>query len=416
MPHMIKQKKEKLFTFLVVLMALLNVYVFPGIPVGFGEAALMLFFPFYYKSDFDLSVRDYEKGFVLWLAYTCLVTLCVLNYVGSPLNSLFATARVVFYWIIIFFIGKNLFDFKFFEKIIMYFSLFLSTFILVQLVVYTITGIYIPGYLLNVPLNDGDVTGLWMYEHSLQLASWKGFIRPSGFLCEPSHCCEFLFVSIMVLVASRNIHFVKKNLLIFVFAIAILATRSTEGVVLLFLSMMLYVIAEKRISFLRIPLIVLLVLICVGMLSGSIDTNNNAIERISNIINGSNNVDNSSDVRLNNGFNLFFDLPSIFKFFGCGMGQIDYLLENMSLLNTEKFMNAFSWILIMSGFLGTIIWFFSLFIFFVKANYLGKSLVVGFSLMSMGSSVFCQPQMVWIFLLIIASMKDRDDRCVGFKL
>ena len=166
---------------------------------------------------------------------------------------------------------------------------------------------------------------------------------------------------------------------------------------------------EKRLSYFRIPVSILFILSVIVLVSGMVNVGNNAIDRIVNIID-SENIDGSSNVRLNNGLNLFMELPMIMKLFGTGMGLFDYVSSFLAFEDVNSYMNTFSIILFMSGFCGFFIWNLSLVAMFVKSNLLGKSLVVGFFLMTLGCSIFCQAQMVWIFLIILADIEQKEKR------
>lgn len=408
--HRLVSREEKIFTFLVVLMAWANVYALPSYPIGIGEIIFFLFIPLYYSKKITCSIRVYEFFFFIWFVYAVLVTLILMNYFDAPISKFFSIARVFFYWILIFFFGKNLFELNLFKKFVNIFATLLSVFIVVQLVVYILKGFLIPGFFLNVSLNDGGMTGLQLYEKYVKMAGWTGVCRPNGFLCEPAHCSEFLFIALIIMLNEKKLSVVKKMQFI-LFSLAIVFTQSTEGILLLTMACFIYVLIEKKYAFLKIPFFVLLLCSSVLLFTGFFSTGMHSIDRIINIVNGSNDIDNSSLLRLNNGFGLFFELPISFQLFGTGLGLFDYVFEEMSILNAQKFMNTFSVVFFMSGFLGALVWNLALVVFFRKSGLLGKCLVLGFVAMSMGSSIFCQPQMVWIFLLIIDDIRKKNDRC-----
>ncbi|WP_294959927.1 hypothetical protein [uncultured Fibrobacter sp.] len=408
-PHSAITKEEKLFSFLVVLMAWANVYSLPGIPLGIGEVLLFVFMPFYCRRGMNLSFRNYERGFILWIVYATLVTLFLFNYFDAPISKFFSIARVVFYWIVIFIFGKNYFNLDYFKKWMLIFGIALSSFIILQAMIYSITGYYVPGIIVNVPLNYGETDAIAVIEHRLSLAAGRGSVRPSGFLIEPAHCSQFLFICLMSFISGCK-NRVKKNLLIMLcFSIAILLTMSSTGIILLVFAWLVYVMTENRLSFFRIPLFLLTLFCMYAILNGSNGLENDAVERLINISNDRK-IDASSDLRLNRGLELFYKMPLIMQFFGTGIGMFDYVSNTIGLGNGPKFMNAFSWIFFISGFVGAFIWNFSLLFVFLKSNFLGRALTVGFFIMSLGCSIFCQPQMVWFFLLILASVKERDEK------
>ena len=407
-------KEEKLFTFLIAFMPLANVYSLPGIPLGLGEILLLIFIPFYCRRGMNTSFRDYEQGFIFWFVYVFLVTLILFNYFEAPLNKLFSIARVAFYWIIIFVFGGNYFNFDHFKKLAKIFCIILSIFIIFQSLVYVTTGVYIPGLLLNLPLKYGG-DGTFVVEHSLARAGYRGFLRPSGFLIEPAHCSQILFIGIVLLITDFKLSSSMKYKMVILITIAMILTYSTTGIVVLLYAWIVYLLTEKSLSLFKWPMFVIAIISVFVIMSGLIDIENNAIERIMNIIDGKH-IDQSSNVRIYNGFEQFQKLPSLLQLFGAGIGLFDYVSNKLEFVDSIKYMNTFSGNLFNSGFVGAIIWNFSLLLFFLKSNLQGKTLTIGFFAMSLGCSMFCQPQMVWFFLLIMADIRNKNDRYLSIKL
>ena len=401
-------KEEKLFTFLIAFMPLANVYSLPGIPLGIGEILLFILIPFYCKKGMNTSFRDYEQGFILWLIYVIFVTLIIFNYFEAPLNKFFSIARVLFYWIIIFVFGKNFFNFEYFKKMAKIFCLSLSFFVILQSVVYAITGVYIPGLILKIPLHYGEGDGMAVVEHSLALLGYRGFIRPSGFLIEPAHCSQFLFIGLILFITDFKLNFQIKYRIIFFITIAMILTYSTTGVIVLLYAWFVYLLIENHLSLFKWPVFIIAIMSVIVILSGFIGIENNAVERITSIVNGEH-IDGSSNARLFNGFNQFQKLPLLFQLFGTGIGLFDYVSSMLEFVDSQKYMNTFSGNLFKSGFVGAFIWNLSLFPFFFKSGLLGKSLTIGFFIMSLGCSIFCQPQMVWFFLLIMTDIRNKND-------
>ena len=397
-------RQEKLFTFLVVFMAFANVYRLPIIPLGIGEILLFLFIPFYCKKGINVSMQGNEKIFVLWFAYVTVISLFFINYFDAPISKLFSVARPLFYGVIIFVFGKNLFNQEYFKKWMLLFGIALSSYIILQFVVYLVTGFFMPGFVLNAPLNDGDVIGAQLYEHYLVQAGYRGFIRPNGFLCEPAQCSQFLFVCIVCLFSDRKVAFMRKIIYASLFSLSVFFTLSTTGIVLLFFAWFVYMTIEKRLSVFRIPLILFGLIFTVILMGGFVESGYKSIDRIIAVINGDN-IDDSSNIRLYNGFNVFSSLPLSLKLFGTGIGLFDYVSNVTELNSTVKYMSAFSGIFFMSGIVGAVAWNAALFVMFLNSNLLGKFLVSGFFLMCFGGSLFCQPQMVWIFLLVLSDIK-----------
>lgn len=413
--HQEVSKEEKLFSILVVFMVLFHVYHPPSISISFGEMLMFACVPLYFKRDMEFPYYKQELGFLFFFCYMAISSMVMGIVFDAPMSKYFSIARAGFYWVLIFYFGKNLFSRVIFEKWMIIFSVVLSCFILVQYLVYILTGYFIPGLLAGLPINNGGESGAALYEHSLYLASFRGFVRPHGFLAEPAHASQYLFICITTLICSKNILLKKKILLVLLFSAAIIATQSTTGIVLLGLVWILFLSIERKLSVCRLPLALLFTTAALYVLFSGYASNLSAIERVVNIVNGSE-IDGSSNVRLNNGIKLFSDLPFVFKIFGTGAGLSEFAFSSFGLRDTSTYMNALAGIFFNTGLIGGVIWIVSLVIMFVKSGLLGKSLVVGFFIMSLGCSIYCQPQMVWFFLLIMADIKEKNDRYSCAKL
>lgn len=409
-------RKESFFSILVVLMALIHVYKPSSIAISYGEILLFVCCPIYCRQclNFRFPLAKQELGFVFFLIYLIVSSMIFGIIFDAPYSKLFSVARVCFYWFLIFFLGKNLFDKKTFEKWMIIFSVALSLYIIIQFFVYISIGYYIPGLILGLSINNGGTDGLAMYNHILNAASYASF-RPHGFLAEPAQSCHFLFISIITLICNKSIVFKKKFLLVILFSIATIITQSTTGIILLVFAWFLFITIEKQLSVYRVPLIIAFIVVCLYFLFGIEKTELSSIQRVVSIVNGSG-IDASSDARLNNGLNLFKELPFIYKIFGTGMGLFEYSTGMFGFLNPDYCMNAFSAILFYTGFIGFGIWIISLIMMFLTSELFGKICVIGLFIMSLGGGIFCQPQMVWFFLLILADIKEKNDRYSSAKL
>ena len=401
--------ERKVFTFLVVFMMLGNVYRFPGFSqLGLGEVLFLFFIPLYCRKNLDVSVNRFFLGFFIYLGYLALVSLFMLNNFNAPMDKLFSLARVAFYWILIFCFGKNLFRFDYFKKFLSFFTIALSCFILVQTITFALTNYYIPGFIPGLPLNQSAADTFETIQHTLESAYYLGFIRPSGFLLEPSHCVQALFVGLALFMNDEFLDEKKKIIFILIVSFAILATMSTTGIVVLIFSCFFYFFDEKK--SIGTKLLIVLALLCclLLMMSGSINIDNWAVDRFLNIVNKSE-IDASSEMRLNNGVLIMENFPFLWKLFGTGMGMFDYVVMDLGLSNAVNYMNTLSFILFSAGYVGMFLWVVSLFIFLLYSNRLGKCLTIGFFILTTGCSIFCQPVMVWIFLVVMSNMRKNND-------
>jgi hypothetical protein len=402
-------KEENVFSILVVFFALFHVYKPAAISISYGEILMFVCIPLYFKRGMKFPFDRQELGFVLFFCYMVVSSMIMGIVFDAPMSKHFSIARAGFYWVLIFYFGKNLFNRVVFEKWMIIFSVALSCLILIQLVVYVLFGYYIPGLILEMTVNNGNANAMSIYQNSLRRAAWFGFVRPHGFLAEPAQVSQFLFISITTLICNKTIVFKRKILLVVLFSAAIIAAQSTTGIVLLGLAWFLFMSIEKRLSIYRLPLVLVFVAIGLYVIFSGVGSRFSSVERVVNIATGSE-IDASSAVRLNNGMNLFSELPLVFKIFGTGVGLSEYVFSNLGFQDADSYMNALAGIFFNTGIIGGGLWIVSLVIMFSMSGLLGKNLVVGFFIMTLGCSIFCQPQMVWFFLLIQAGIKEKNVR------
>jgi hypothetical protein len=406
-PQQEPTKEEIFFSFLVVFFAFAHTYDIPGLPITIGEILMFICIPFYFKRGMRIPIDKQEIGFVLWFVYMSIISMALGIVFDAPLSKYFSIARTGFYWVIIFYFGKDLFNRAVFEKWMFIFSIVLSIYMLTQFFVFTITGFYIPGLIYGLPISNGAESGMATYQHSLNMAKWFGYVRPHGFLGEPAQCAQFLFIGITTLICNNEVLFKKKILLVILFSAAVIVSQSTTGIVLLGLAWLLFISIEKRLSVYRLPLVLVFVAICFYVVFSGNESSFSSVNRVINIANGSE-IDDSSSIRLNNGMNLFSELPFAFKIFGTGAGLSEYVFSNLDFRNANLYMNALAGIFFNTGIIGGGLWIASLIVMFLMSGLLGKSLVVGFFIMTLGCSIYCQPQMVWFFLLILADIKEKN--------
>ncbi len=402
-------KQERIFSFLVVFFAFAHTYCIPGLPITFGEVLVFACIPFYIKKEMRFPFEKQEIGFVFWFVYMSIISLIFAIIFDAPLSKSFSIARAGFYWVLIFYFGKNLFNRDIFEKWMIIFSVALSAYILAQFLVYKMTGFCIPGLISALPISNGSASGLATYQHSLDMARIFGYIRPHGFLGEPAQCAQFLFISTMSLICNKTCFFRKKICLALLFSFAVLATQSTTGIILGGLTWIFFISKEKRLSVYRFPLLLLCFTLGFYIVLGGVETNFSSIDRIEKIISSSE-IDGSSNLRLNNGAKMFSYLPFVFKIFGTGEGLSEYVFNSLDVRDGISYMNTFAGIFFSTGVIGGGIWIASLAIIFFMSGLLGKSLVVGFFIMTLGCSIYCQPQMVWFFLLILADIREKNEK------
>lgn len=414
----ITSKEKRIFSFLAVIMMFGNVYTFPLLRMlGWGEVLFLLFIPYFLaKSAKMITISKAHLGFIVFMLYCFIGSLIASSLLQASLISLFTRlARDFFYYFIALFLGTKLYDKKTFFHWINVFCICLSVYVMAQSIVYTITGYFIPGFLLNAQINDGGYVGRELYSKYLAYARISGYLRPNGFLCEPSHCAQCFFVGLVVLLFGEDEQDRKHIWTAVLFSIGALLTMSTSAVVYVGVTWSFWLLKEGKHNVFRV-----LTIVAVGSLSvvfaykhGDLINMLSVVNRLTDALSGDY-VTNSSSLRIIKGLTIFKNLPVGFKIFGIGFGTYTFALQN-SIISTNvamvenEYMNSFSYILVSSGIIGGTILLSTFTRLFKKAPYIGRMMIIALFIMALGSSIYSSPICIWIMLVILNSIT-RDTR------
>lgn len=405
----------KVYSALVALMVLMDTYTVPFLPfLGCGEFLFLILFPFLLlskKKKKKLSGSDFLL--VFFCLYGLLVSLLSFFLVKNNLSDV--TIRVVreaFYFAIIFWLGNGLFSFDYFKKIFLAFVYVLAAFVVVQALIFYLFGYFIPGLFLRAQINDNGVSGQEMYNSLLVNASYSGYLKPNGFLTEPSTCAHCFFICLIILLFKETN---KRKLLMSIFvSVAMLATMSTSAFLELFLvwSIWLFIRGRKKVL-LFLTLLFLFLILIIFCLKNAFFVS--VIDRFFSAFSGDNNS-MSSGIRIVRGFTIFNSLPLRFKIIGIGFGSYESavsqgIISPLSVTDIEnEYMNSFSYILLSTGIIGTSVLSLYYFSLFRKVDVFGRMLIVGLAFLFFGSSVYCTDFFV-IFMLLIFTSRKQFKRC-----
>jgi len=398
--------KEKFFSFVIVFMMFGRVYSFLGTQINIGEILLILAIPFCYKRNAPLMLGTAEKTFFLYVTYAIVSTCFLCNYFDAELFD--AIIRILrnhlFYSIVIFFLVPNLARRECFEKYLVYFCFFLSSFVVLQFVSFRLFGFVLPGWIPNMQLSTG-ISGAELYKNTIQRLAYFDY-RPCGFLLEPAHAAQSLFIGSLVTLYSKN----SKNIpLAIFFSLTIFLTQSSTGVFALFYLWIFY-FCSGNISIIKkgfLFFIAILILVVGSQLSFE---KGNSIGRAHEAMDEST-ADGSAYVRIYNGLNLFYELSVPLQIIGTGQGLYKYVIGNASnngKVDSQEYMSSFSALLFESGLLGFGLFACFFVILYKKTNLLGRMGIGGYWLMSLGCSIYASVFYVWIMALILFDKREKN--------
>lgn len=406
-------KASNRFSLLIVLMMLGNVYLFPLFKsIDMGELLILLWMPYFLMCNRKPAITKEYKFLYVFISYSVMITLfmCFLisGDIGDPLARLL---RDLFYYLIIIYLGYQYFDYYSFKKYLVLFSVILSIFVIVQTLLYFVTGYLMPGFIMGALLNDGGYTGAELYANYLHYASVAGYLKPNGFLCEPAHCAQCFFVALLVLFFSKKCDKddIKYAIII---SIGTVLTMSTSAMLYLMFAWGMWFVKEGKENVIKFFLIIVIVVVFILMAikHGQLDNVIIVIRRFTNIITGDS-ITASSQLRMLKGFDVFIALPILQQLLGIGFGNytaaLSLLSNNRSIIMLDnEYMNTVSYLLVSSGIIG----FTFICLFFIqmyrRSFQMGRIMIIALLIMSLGSSIYSSPIWVWMMLLILYSNRE----------
>lgn len=233
----IVNKQELLFTSLLLLSMIGNVYIIKPINISYGEVLILIgAFAAIILSKFKIRLSLIDQRALLFIVYAVLIT--IINAILYPNIILFETIKRLirdgFYWIALLLFANSYFNARYAFKLLNMISYILSAYIIIQFFAYILFGLYVPGILPGFSIDAGDAASF--RNKALADAAILGYIRPNGFFAEPAQCAHLLsFVLYLNLFNNKS----NKWLLAFI-SIAIIFTTSLNGIILMLFVYFMY--------------------------------------------------------------------------------------------------------------------------------------------------------------------------------
>lgn len=391
---------QKIFAFLSVFMMFANVYVVPFIPtLGIGELLFMIFFPYFFLKS--TTSNKISFSLIFFIIYSVSITFFNSIIFEDVLISdpVMRLIRDFVYITIIFIYGKEFVEYELIARYIKFFCTLLAVFIIVQTVVFYISGYYIPGLLLNVRVNDGGKLGYELYENSLSYAYIAGYLKVQGFLSEPAHCAQCLLVGTCISLFPQNKNVNPDFYKAILFSITALMTMSAATIIYIPVIWITAVFMSKTItSNNKIFMFILIVLgIMIIIQGGFLTPIVQRLGRASSLTT----ADGSTWYRIYRGVQIWLEDINIFqKIFGIGFGTFKGILK----LENE-YMNSISYLLISTGLIGFLLYSNLLFQIIRKSNQQNKIILLALIMMAISSSIYSSEIYVWVLLLLVANKK-----------
>lgn len=403
---------SKFFTFCMVSMIVLNTYTIG--PIAFGE---ILMFGVFLLFISKVKIRNFspaECAFYLYAGYSFIITFLNvaffdLDYQSPALRML----RDAFYLFLIFVFAKRFFDYQYAIKLMNMLAVILSAYILIQFFAYLFFGVYVPGVIpgLNVGARSfGDIK----YNMTVT-ASILGYIRPNGFLAEPSNCGHFLALVLFINLHHDNGSIQIPRVMLYIFAI--LCTTSANGIVLMGLAFLVWFFQriktpDNHNQLKNVLLFGWFLLITAMIAYMKFDVVQNVVHRL--LLLGSK-KQGSGAIRVIRGIMFYKELPLFNKVFGIGFGNFDGIKSLMN-INTEyeydvEYMSMDSYILVSAGIIGVVLILFAIFHSFNRKTKVGRGTILLLMTMGLSSSVYSTA--IFAVYLAVYLHNDKSKNVVG---
>lgn len=309
------------FSYLFVLSIFANTYTIESIGLGYGELALILFFPLFYISKSNINNRfnqNIKDTYIIFLVYSFFVSIlnaALFNEI-EIIESVKSMIRNLFYVLLYTQLSRKWFDYESIKKVFSWFCVALACLCIIQFVAYQFAGIYISGWIPGLSIDSA-----MREEHSLTAASYMGYIRPHGFLGEPANCAHVLILALLIeIIPYKNEYINIKRVILYLAAMVL--TVSTNAYIFLFFAFMLW-LYNGRYSVVRHKKIIYFITIIVILGGTSLLFNKlffaaDTLDKLNSVSEGTN---NSAGLRLMRGPAFFAEMPVFGELFGHGWGN-----------------------------------------------------------------------------------------------
>lgn len=354
------------FTILIVLMPLLGVYSFPGIPsLTLGEPFLLLcsvIMLLNHIASNNKRVHVHSPLYWLFIAYVIFVS--IINTLGideySLTDTMTTTLRLILYTTVIFTLAKDNINFELLRKAYLLVCFISASYLIIQFLFGTFMNVYLPSTFSNLKVMYSDYTGTY-YNNYLYDSYRRLIFRPSSFFKEPSHLSRYIIYALPI-IALKKERKSRYDIINFIcILIAIMITRSAMGFLGLgvFMITWLYFNRKSKNPYMKISVLVVAIsMIIASTYFGLLDQ---AVGRLS-VETG------SGGARIYRGFSIFSQMPLIHKIFGSGLGNYSAFASHFNITTIydkagnsgNNYMNLIATTLVSSGIIGLIIYICSL--------------------------------------------------------
>lgn len=400
---------SKLFTFLIILLPILDQYRFWKLETMDSIAIVCVLVSIIICKRIIIN-----KGLIVFLVFL-LVSTFINSYFIEPFNFIgliLKLSRILVLYYVFYVLSENSFNLEFGYKIYTKFVFVVSSIIFFQFVIYHIWGIgfgfLIPGLNLNYgDCNSNELMRLWAKQAAIR------YFRPCGVFLEPAIHAQYVLPWLALAIFNlKNFKDKAKIMQICFIAITAFMTTSSFAIMGIFLLLFFYIVKEvfkgKKEGVYCVVLGLPLVFLCLS----DVNIQTQLLwkkESLSKLEEG-----RSLTLRLIRGILIFNEFDNTHKLFGCGFGNLRSFIisNNIPDFGGDRnkagflYMNSFSFIACNLGIIGFLIFSSFLIIMYSKSKVAGKQgLIIVLFLYGIASCIFDSPT----YFLVIAFLSGKSN-------
>ncbi len=404
----------RFFTLLVIIYPLTSVYATPIRAVSVGDLLILLSIV---PMTIDILVRRIKIQVIpvwIYLVYAFAATIVssmIFIGVSASYDMSGAINRLIrdgYFLITIVVFGLYYFDFQYGKKVLRYFTVALGCFIVIQSLVYRVSGIYIPGIIPQLTTTiSGGMTGSEYNSVFQHKAVVYGFIRSSGFLAEPAIVGQVVSVVLLLELFNKE---AKPNILLCAFySMVLVLTFSTNSYVALVVCWGLWALYSNRNNRKGIiKIFVVLGFLIIGLIL--LLQNENIASVFARFFELKDRTSGSSVIRVLRGIFFFMNMPILYQVFGSGFGNFNGVKEIYGITTiyetADEYMNTNAYILVSAGVIGFLLFIITILRSTKGSDIVSKMILILLLVFGMSSSIYSTPQFMIMMMFILFAPKE----------
>lgn len=407
-----------IYSVFIVLFPILNIYSIgiPSVGIGDGMAVLFLLYLTAIRQPIKTTEYHYYSLFFLYIIIISLfLTVFNMNYSFS--ETVIKCFKFAVYTYFAICLSNDYLDvpkcFKWYINI----SLIASLYLIIQYLMESFMSIVLPMTIPFLYLMYGNITGR-EYEsvYLPNIIKYEQY-RASGFFLEPAQFCQYVIISVVILLCYKD-GIKHRKLKLLIISLAILFSFSAIGYYMLIATFVSwYILNAKRKMTIRNMLLGIIGVVAGIIVSIKSGAWSSAMERVDTI---SYSHAATGNMRLLRGVIAYREFPFFYKVFGIGAGNysafinqynIHTFIDNVIDRNIE-YMSAISTVLVYGGIIGIFLYVGALTEMVKKASKIQKIFFVVFLILIISTNSFLSAIYVAFIVLITNSsirLLDKDE-------